>query len=161
MSKQDERRGFYRAIHRVLGVLQNSGSVKGCPTCDNEGTLGNGQVCDDCNGWGDRVSSLIHAMRYDDKDTLSEMTANLTAHFCPGDAVSGQKLAAATTALEGIEPEVLVAWTLANASVIIESNPSVLLSEDCVEWAVSLAENIEEARGENFLAMPTTALGEA
>jgi hypothetical protein len=36
-----------------------------------------------------------------------------------------------------------------------------LLSEDCVEWAVSLAENIEEARGENFLAMPTTALGEA
>jgi len=158
---QAERRGFYRAIARVLEITQTAGLDNPCAPCNGEGLLIDQTVCESCGGWGDTLEHLVRKMRYDDHDKVNEITPNLTANFAPGDTATGRQLAIATVALEGIDPEALIAWLLANASVVVESSPRVLASEDVIEWAMRLAENIEDAKRGVGVLMPLTQTGEA
>ncbi len=71
------------------------------------------------------------------------MVSSLTKAFGDGDRETGARLAAASLVLNYMEPHVVVAWMLANASVIIQDHPHVLDDDNCHHWAGSLAETIQ------------------
>ncbi len=161
MTVQAERRGFYRAVNRLLETMKKAGVEQTCKLCDGAGLLIDHTVCEPCGGWGDTVEHLVRKMRHDDHDKVTEILPNLTEHFSPGDTASARQLAIATVTLEGLEPEVLIAWLLANASVVVENAPQVLVNEDVIEWAMRLAENIEDAKRGCGVLLPLTQAGEA
>lgn len=154
-----ERRGFYRAIHRAIKLLEEAGHQHSCEDCHGEGLHPDESVCEACNGWGDPVVAQLRTIRYDDQDGTQAAAKNLTENFCPDDREQGVKLAIATTVLQESDPNVVVAWMLANASVVIRDNPSVLESDECAEWASHLASEIASAKSQ-YVSLPVE-VGEA
>jgi hypothetical protein len=154
-----ERRGFYRAIHRAIAIIEQANHFDACDDCHGEGIQSDESVCGTCSGFGDPVIAQVRSLKYDDQDGTQEARKSLQENFCPEDPEQGAKLAIATTVLEQSDPSVVVAWMLANASVVIRNNPSVLESDECAEWAAHLAEEIESAKSQ-YVSLPME-IGEA